>query len=362
MTLSDTARRSSRGENVTVMVTGVGTLGALGIIKSIRRTDAFDPRIVGVDTNPDARGFSLVDSAETVSAGDDFVQDVLDVARRENVDVVFPLEPTELMALSEAKPRFEREGIEVMVSDPETVSTAMDTGQLYDKLIKHGLQIVPEFYRVSTCEEFVDAVFALGYPDRRVCFKRPASSEVRTLDPETARSNVLLDQNSDSTVSRLDDVLPVLEETEPFPDLVVMEYLPGEAYSVDVVARKSDVPVTVSRSHEELDVGRSYTGTVEEAPELIESARQLCTLLDVEYNANFRFKHAADGSPKLVEVNPYLSDSVTACVGAGVNIPSLSVQHALGWDLPEVTVDWGTHVTHDWQGIVFGPDKNPTTI
>lgn len=344
------------------MVTGAGTPGALGIIKAIRRTDAFDPHIVGVETIPDASGFPLVDTAETVSAGDDFIPDVIDVARREDVDVVFPLQPTDLRSLSEAKPRFESEGIEVMVSDPETLSTATDTGRLYDRLVQHGHHIVPEFYRVSTCDEFVDAVRALGYPDRRVCFKRSDGDEVRVLDSEADRSNVLLDTQPNNTVSTLDGVLPVFEETEPFPDLIVTEYLPGDEYSVDVVAREDDVPITVSRSHDEIDAGHSYTGTIEEAPELIESARQICALLDIEYNANFRFKYAADGTPKLVEVNPHLSESVTACVGAGANIPSHSVQHALGWDLPEVTVDWGTHVTHDWQEIVFRPGKKSTTI
>ena len=344
------------------MVTGAGTPGALGIIKALRRTDAFDPRIVGVETTPDASGFPVVDTAETVSAGDDFVPDVMDVARREAVDVVFPLRPTDLRSLSEAKLRFESEGVEVMVSGLETLSIATDTGRLYDHLVQHGHHVTPEFYRVSTCDEFVDAVRALGYPGRRVCFKRSDGEEVRVLDSEADRSNVLLDTDPNNTASTLDDVLPILEETEPFPDLIVMECLPGDEYSVDVVAREDDVPVTVSRSHDEIDAGHSYTGTVEEAPQLIEIARQICGLLDIEYSANFRFKYAADGTPKLVEVNPYLSESVTACVGAGANIPSHSVQHALGRDLPEVSVDWGTHVTQDWQEIVFRPGNNPTTI
>ncbi|WP_435075045.1 ATP-grasp domain-containing protein [Halorubrum sp. HHNYT27] len=362
MTLPDTAPRSGRGRNVTVMVTGAGTPGAVGIIKAIRRTDAFDPHIIGVETIPDASGFPLVDTAETVSAGDDFIQDVIDVARREDVDVVFPLRPTDLQSLSEAKPRFESEGIEVMVSDPETLSIAMDTGRLYDHLVQHGHQIVPEFYRVSTCDEFVDAVRALGYPDRRVCFKRSDGNKVCFLDSEADGSNVLLDTQPNNTVSTLDGVLPIFEEIEPFPDLIVTEYLPGDEYSVDVIAREDDVPVTVSRSHDEISAGHSYMGTIEEAPELIESARQICALLGIEYNANFRFKYAADGTPKLVEVNPHLSESVTAYVGAGANIPSLSVQHALGWDLSEITVDWGTHVTHDWQEIVFRPGQKSATI
>lgn len=367
MTLLDTVRPSGRDGDVTVMVTGVGTPGASGIIRALRQTDAFDARIVGVDADPDAYGFSLADTADTVPPGDsdDFVSEVMEIVHSEGVDVILPLVAAELRALSRAKPIFENEHTEVMVSDPDALSVATDTGQLYDELVKQGQPVTPEFYRVSTRDEFVDAVHALGYPNTRVCFTRPDVGEMRgyrVLDQEVDRFSALMNQEPNGGVSSLMDVLPVLEEAVEFPRLVVTEYLPGKEFSVDALARADDVPVLVSRSHTETDGGQAFTSTVEENPELLRSARQLCTSLDLEYNATFQFKYAADGTPKLLAVTPSLSESITASVGAGANMPALGVLYALDRDLPEVDVEWGVHMTRNWTEVFYGPDKEPTSI
>ncbi len=367
MTLLDTVRPSSRDGDVTVLVTGAGTFGASGIIKAIRRADAFDAHIVGVDTDPDAYGFSLVDTAETVPAGDAdaFVSELRSVASRENADVIFPLNAADVEALSEAKPAFEREGIEVMAVPPQSLSITRDKGRLYDELVKQAHPMAPEFYRASSFDEFLDAVHALGYPDRRVCFKPPVSNDrrcFRVVDPDMDRFNALLNQKPDSTVTTLDDVLPVLRETAQFPELIVMEYLPGEEYTVDALVRDDETPVLVSRSHAATCDDSSFVGTVEKNPELLGDAHELCSLFGLEYNATFRFKYTADGRPKLVDVHPRISRSVTASVGAGANIPALSVQYAMDRELPELDIEWGTHVTRDWQDVFYGPNTDPTTI
>lgn len=367
MTLLETVRPSNRDADVTVMVAGVGTPGASCIIRSLRRTDAFDARIVGVDENPNAYGFSLVDAADTVprSDSDGFVDEVKAVARREDVDVILPLVSDGLRSFSEAKQSFEADGIRVMVSKPSALSLTTHNGRLYDELVKQGHPVTPEFCLVSTRDEFVEAVRALGYPETRVCFKRPASSEMRglrVLDPDIDRFRALMDRKPGSKTTTLEDVVPVLEETPEFPDLLVMEYLPGEEYSVDALVREDDDPILVSRSFNEADDGRSFTSTVEKDPELMKIARELCEIFDLEYNVNLQFKYAADWTPKLIEVNPRVSSSVAACVGAGANMPALGVQYALGRDVPDVDVEWGVHMTRCWQEVLFGPDKKPTTI
>ncbi|WP_396613786.1 ATP-grasp domain-containing protein (plasmid) [Haloferax sp. S1W] len=367
MTLLDTDRPSKQDGDVTVLVTGVGFPATSTIIRALRQTDAFDAHVVGVDSDSDACGFSLVDTAETVPPGDseEFIPALKDITRREEVDVVLPLVPAELQPLADAKPAFEELGAEVMVADPESLATACDKGQLYGTLVKQVHPVVPEFYRVSTCEEFVDAVYALGYPNRSVCFKPPVGSGMRglrILDPETDRFGVLMDKKPSSIVTNLEDVLPVLEETPEFPNLVVMEYLPGEEYCVDVLAGKDDVPVVVSRTHNETHDTGFVKSTVEEHPELIRYSCELSAALGLEYNATFQFKLDAYDRPKLVEVNPRLSESSSACVGAGVNMPALGVQYALGHELPEVDIEWGVHTAQNYQVVFYSTDKESTTI
>lgn len=367
MTLLDTTRPSSRDDGMTVLVTGVGSPATSGIISALRQTDAFDARIVGVDTDPDARGFRLVDTAATVPTAEsgEFVPAVAEIVRREGVDVLLPLVASELRPLSEATDTFEELGVEVMVSDPDTLAVACDSGELYGTLVKQCHPITPEFYRVSSSKEFIDAVYALGYPSRSVCFKPSVESEMRglrILDPDAEQADALVEKTSSNIVTTLDDVIPVLEETAEFPNLVVMEYLPGEEYCVDVLAGADDVPVAVSRTHDETSDRECVESTIEECPRLIRYARELSSSLGLEYNATFRFKRDATGHPKLVELAPRLSGSSSACVGAGVNMPALGVQYALGQDLPEVDVEWGVHATQNYHDVFSSTDRETTTI
>ncbi|ELZ89462.1 carbamoylphosphate synthase large subunit [Haloferax elongans ATCC BAA-1513] len=352
---------------MTVLVTGVGYPATSGIISVLRQTDAFDARIVGVDTDPDACGFRLVDTAATVPTADsgEFIPTVAEIARREGVDVLLPLVASELRPLSEATDTFEELGVEVMVSDPDTLAVACDSGELYGALVKQCLPITPEFYRVSTSKEFIDAVYALGYPTRSVCFKPPVESEMRglrILDPDADQTDTVAEKTPSSLVTTLDDAFPVLEETAEFPNLVVTEYLPGKEYCVDVLAGADDVPVAVSRTHDETSDRERFESTIEECPSLIRYARELSSALGIEYNATFRFKQDATGHPKLFELSPRVSRSSSACIDAGVNMPALGVQYALGQDLPEVDIEWGVHATQNYQDVLSTSGRETTTI
>ena len=348
------------GSDARLLLTGAGAPGASGILRSLERS-GFDLEVVGVDMDSDAYGFALVDESYTVPAGTDdgYLERVRELVGREEIDVVLPLTTAELEPLSRAKADFADRGVTVMVSDPDALETANDKGRLYADLAERGFDAAPEFERVDTREAFVDAVSRLGYPDRPVCFKRPVASGMRgfrILDPTVDRADILLNEKPHSAVTTLEDVLVVLEEADSFPELVVMEYLPGTEYSVDVVSTGEAVPAVVPRSRERTRAGISFAGTVEQNDELIAAAREITTTLGLEYNANLQFRYDADGVPKLIEINPRVSGTIVMCTGAGANMPALGVKHALGYDLEPPEVAWGTSMRRFWQEVFEGPD------
>ena len=349
-------------EDTTVLMTGAGAPGASGIVKSLRQNDERDIRIVGVDMDTTAYGFALVDESYTVPAGDDddYVPRMLAIARQEDVDIVLPLTTAELGPLAAHKAEFEAEGVTVMVSDEEALRPANDKGELYAFLAEHDIDAAPDFRRVTDESEFVEAVEALGYPDRPVCFKRPVASGMRgfrVLDDSLDRLDLLLNEKPDSSVTTLEEVLPVLREAEEFPELVVMEYLPGDEYSVDVVAMDDEVGAVVPRSRAQTRAGISFEGVVEPREDLIEAATEICTELGLEYNINVQLRYDADGDPKVIEINPRVSGTIVMCVGAGANMPYLGVKYALGEPVPEPDVEWGTRMSRYWQEVFHSPDE-----
>ena len=348
------------GDEVTVLLTGAGAPGCAGILRGLRANDERPVNVVGVDMNPDAYGFALVDESAVVPAGtdDDYISRMTTIAAREAVDVVLPLTTAELGPLSRNRDAFDAT---VMVSDPGPLGVANDKGQLYDFLDRAGLDCAPTFRRVETLDGFLDACAELGYPEQPVCFKRPVASGMRgfrVLDESEDRLSRLLSQKPDSAVTTLDSVQPVLDSAETFPELVVMEYLPGEEYSVDVLAQGDTVGPVIPRSRTRTRAGISFEGTVERDEQLIEAAAEICRELGVEYNINVQFKYDRNGVPKVLEINPRVSGTIVMCIGAGANMPYLGVKQALGEPLPPVDVEWGTHMVRYWQEVFRSPDGN----
>jgi carbamoyl-phosphate synthase large subunit len=343
--------------DATVLMTGAGAPGASGIVRSLRAAEGRTLRIVGVDMDPDAYGFALVDEQYTVPAGGDeeYIPRMREIAAAESVDVVLPLTTAELGPLAANRAAFDAT---VMVSPADALAVANDKGALYDRLEHEGFDAAPSFHRVADEESFVEAVEALGYPEDPVCFKPPVASGMRgfrVLDEGTDRLTRLLEEKPGGAVTTLPEVLPVLSSADSFPELVVMEYLPGEEYSVDALVTEDGVDPVVPRSRARTRAGITFEGVVEQRTDLIDATRDICRALDLEYNVNFQFRYDATGTPKIIEINPRVAGTIVMCVGAGANMPHLGVHYALGGDPPAVDVDWGTRMTRYWQELFRSP-------
>lgn len=348
-------------EDVTVLMTGAGAPGAAGITKSLRSAGERNIRIVGTDVDPEAYGFALVDADYVVPAGDDgdYVDRIAWIVDEEAVDVIIPLTTAELEPLAR-----NRDAIDavVQVSPLEPLRIANDKARLYEFLESAGIDAAPAFSRVERKSEFVDAVEELGYPDRPVCFKPPVASGSRGFRVLTAgegsadRLQRLLEEKPTTARTTLEQLLPVFEEASTFPELIVMEYLPGVEYSVDVLCHQDGIRPVIPRSRSRTRAGITFEGTIERQPDLIAQSRTICETLGLDYNVNLQFKYDADGEARLIEINPRVSGTIVMCVGAGANMPYLGVKCALGESIPAVGVDWGTKMRRYWQEVFTAPD------
>lgn len=342
---------------LTILLTGAGAPGASGIIKSLETGFDRSVRLIGVDKNPHAYGFALVDTHYTVPSGDEdgYIEYMEGIDNTENVDVILPLTTAELQPLANARNQFDAR---VMVSPANSLELANNKGELYAFLDEHDFDAAPAFRCVSTEDEFIDAVTELNYPSEPVCFKPPVASGMRgfrILDETGDRLERLLEEKPGAAVTSLDEVIPVLTAGETFPELIVMEYLPGREYSVDVLARTDGVDPIVPRSRSKTRAGITFEGTVEAKDDLIDAAREISQALGLEYNINLQFRYDSAGQPKLIEINPRVSGTIIMCTGAGANMPELGVRYALGESLPSVEIEWGTRMTRYWQEVFRSP-------
>ena len=348
--------------DITVMVTASGAPGAPGIIKSLRLNGERKIRIVATDMNPDSYGLFVAEKGYVVPPGtsDEYITEMLKIAENENIDVILPLSTYELMPLSKNKEKFENIGTKVLVSDPEPLEIANNKGKLYEFLRGEGIP-VPDAVMVESLSEFERSVFKLGYPDVPVCVKPQigkGSRGFRILRGDVDRLDLFLNYKPDSTITTFEDMISILENADPFPKLIVMEYLPGKEYSVDLLVKNGEPLITIPRARNVIKLGISFIGTVERNEEVTEMANRIVKAIGLDYNINMQLKYSADGIPKIIEINPRVSGTIVLCTGAGVNMPYLGVKMALGEEIPQMEPKYGTRMIRYWGEVFITPDKH----
>jgi carbamoyl-phosphate synthase large subunit len=344
-------------EAITVIITGAGAPGAPGVIKSLRENGERSIRVVGVDASSEAVGFRLADTGYQIPMANapDFIDRLLKIAIQEKADVILPLVTSELEMLSLNKDKFQNAGVIVSVSDYYPLKIANNKGKLLTYMKDKGLS-VPRFSIVKSKQEFVKAVKELGYPDEPICFKpvqANGSRGFRIIDSKINRYRLLFEMKPTSTYITLDEITSIFDETEIFPQLIVMEYLPGKEYSIDLLVDHGRSLYTIPRRRDAMNGGISIKGEIVKEYEVIDYCNEIVQSLGLHGNIGIQVKRAKNNIPLILEINPRIQGTIVHCTGAGVNLPYYAVKMALQEEIPRVNVRWNSKMLRYWNEVFY---------
>jgi len=338
-------------KDLTVIVTACGAPGGPGIIKALRQVRERKIRIVGTDANPTASGLLLSDEAYVVPSGQSksYIPALSKLAGKTNADVILPLSSMELSPLSKNRKRFGR--AKVVVNNERSLEIALNKKKCYEYLKRRNIPI-PDYATVHNYEELVEAVHSLGYPKKAVCFKPPVSKGqrgFRILREDVDLGKLLLATKPDNTITTLELVSNIL--SKGFEELLVMEYLTGPEYSVDSLVKNGKSLVIVPRRRVETRLGISSVGVVEKNEEVMDVVRRINRALKFDYNINVQLKYSADGTPKLIEINPRVSGTICLSSAAGPNLPYLAIKMSLKESFSIPKINWGLTMIRCWDEL-----------
>ncbi len=341
-------------DTLRILVTGAGAPGIAGTLYSLRNNpDTKEVIVVGVDAKEEVAGKYLCDKFYKVPYADElnFIPKLLNICKRERVSVVLPQVTNELFKLSASKYAFSNEGVVVAVSESEVLKIANNKYELSMLARRIGVP-VPRLYKVRRWSELEEKAEKLGYPEKAVVVKPPISRGMRGLRILTENIDlrrVYFEMKPTSLYIRMSDLYNILGEE--FPDLLVMEYLPGPEYTVDVLAWRGDTYVIVPRKRIEMRLGITFVGVVERNEEIIEYSERLSKALGLSYAFGFQFKMDEEQVPKIIECNPRIQGTMVLSTLAGANIVYGAVKLALGEEPGPFNVKWGTKFIRYWGGV-----------
>lgn len=337
---------------LTLLVTGAGAPGIKGTLFSLRENfDNRDVRIIGTDIKSEVVGKYLCEAFHSIPkpTEDPYLEELLSICKKEHVDVLVPQNTAELSILAENRALFNEIGTVITVSDQNAIDVANNKRSIMNLAQSIGVP-VPEFHTVDTMDALIDYATRLGWPELPVVVKPPLSNGMRGLrvinESSDSKERFYSEKPASFTLS-----MKELEHTlgSDFPELLVMEYLPGDEYSIDVL--RTDTCTVIPRKRDVIFSGITFIGTLENNEQLIDYARTLSETIGLHYAFGFQFKLDRDGMPKLLESNPRIQGTMSLSTYAGANIIYASVKYALGEEIPEFQINWGTKLYRYWGGV-----------
>lgn len=332
-------------KDIKVLLTAAGSPAAPGLIKCLKNNGERKVYVVGTDMKADATINQMCEVVRLVPAAsaENYIDELLKVCIEENVDVLIPGISQELPELQKRKKEFEAVGTKVSVSDGEGLLIANDKIALYEYLRENGFT-VPKFRIAKSLEEFVVACEFMGYPDNAICVKiknGSGSRGIRIIDPSISRFDIFAGEKPNSFFTTYDDMISVLKEAKSFPELLIMDYLPGLEYSVDLLAEHGDTKYIVGRESNVISASIPQEATLAFNKEAYDMSKRIVKSLELDGNVDLDFKFDAEGHPQLMEINPRLAATLSIIAAGGCNLLYFRVKQLLGEELPKVDVEYG---------------------
>lgn len=294
---------------VRVLITGAGGPAAVSVMKSLSADSSVT--LIAADMDPWAAGLYLVppEARTLIPAGLDpgFVEATLARCITMGVDVVIPTVDAELRPLGRARADFGRAGIELLLAPDQALDVTLDKLALAERCA--GKVRVPRTERLDLARDHGSWTY-------------PVIVKPRTGSGSRGISRI----ESSQALARLDGSAGFL----------VQEYLPGEEYSIDVLADVAGrVVASVPRVRERVDSGVSVAGRTLHDAELEGLGAAVATATGLTYIANVQFRRDAAGRPALLEVNPRVPGTLPLTMASGVDMPRMALDSLRGRTLPD---------------------------
>lgn len=347
---------------LTVLLTGAGAPGMPGILTCLRGAPA-RLRLIGVDMDPNAPSRKDFSAFYVVPAARDesFIPTIVDIAIKEKVDIIVPCVTRELSKFAQARELFEKAGTRVATMELEKIEIANDKGKLLTAIKEAGLPVA-KFYLADTVEQVEEAFEKLGYPQKAVCVKAVegnGSRAVRIVDASISQSKMFFDEKPNGMYISKHDLMALLAETPVFPkQLMIMQVLPGEEYSVDLVARDGETLTALCRKGMQVVSSNQTISVVVDEPSVIEQCKAVVSLLKLSGNIGFDLKNDENGFPYIMEINPRLTGGIVTCFAAGANMPWDGIQSWMGYPVEQAKLRIGVKMQRYWNERFYDETGN----
>lgn len=346
-----------RSKTITVLLTASGGLGIPSIITCLKNNpEKKKIRVICADISDVPLLHFIADGFHILPRGNskNYIRSITKLCQKEKIDVIMPGAGIEILALSNHIEKFESKRIAVTISNQTPLKILKDKHATYKFLEKYKIP-VPKYFFVNNRKEFLKSAKQLGYPQFPICFKPSKYSAsggargFRILRKNNSVSSNILDKKPGSVEIDYDTTLKLFSKNNL--GMLVMEYLPGEEYSVYVLCKQGKTLYCIPQLRKKLQQFYSFEAVVKKNKTINDICKKIVEKFGLDFNINIQIKISRNGIPKVVEINPRMGGSISLSVAAGINLPFYAVKLALNEKIPKKKIINNVKMNRYWKEL-----------
>ena len=324
-------------EKKTLLITGCGGHFMADTIDCLRNQDV-EFEIIGVASEPDPFIIPLCDQYIKVpkSTAPGYIYLLLDLCKRHHVDVLIPTIDNEILPLYSMREKFREIG--TIVSADCAGRYGSDKIAFVEKLEELNLPH-PKYKVIYSTQEFMDAARSIGYPMKNICAKladKAGSRGVRIIRPDAFSYSQFENKKPTSKFVDRSAFADTLECKPSQTPVLLQEYLPGDEYSVDLLADHGKVICATGRRNVVIDNSIPMESVLEWNEDAIIICKAFVEKCGLDGNIGFDFIFDEYGNPIPIELNARLTATISLSAYGGYNMAYWQVLRLLGIELPPI--------------------------
>lgn len=293
-----------------VLLTGAGGTALPFLIKLLQSKGY---RVLAADMDSQAVGLYLADKGFVIPAGDsdDFLPVIRNICHQESVNVFIPLVDEEL----ERSIDLEQEGTSVILPQKNFIKTCLDKYMLSKAFESFDIP-QPKTYLLSEFENQIKFPFIIK--------------------PRVGRGS-----RGVSVINSTNQFEEYKKHTSNCAEqLIIQEYIDGSEYTVSVVVWRDGFVQAVVPKEIISKKGVTKMAVTRGNKKIDEVCRVIQKNMHADGPFNVQLKLDSIGNPKVFEINPRFSTSITLTIASGVDEMNLLIESSLSKDKNIKICEW----------------------
>ena len=339
-------------KKLNLLLTSVGNLAMPMVANEARKH--FDCKITGLDIRDDAHGLYFCDEKRITKRSSDpgYGQEISSIYKELDGDLLIPLSTTDQEFFSSRMNTFRQDQLIVVCSDENAVSLANHKTKLFRHLSSF-INFIPQFIEINS-EMDVESMIA-GFEGKPFVIKQAKGTGGQG-SFIVAGSREELNPNDRQFFLPKGEWISRVEKIKSDEERFIMEYLPGDEFSVDCLSLSGDLFYCVVRKRLKTQGGMALVSEVIMDEEIQLLVKEIISNLKFSYINNIQFKRDANNHLKLIEINPRIPGTLQLSIDAGAPFIRDMINLALGKEpMRDPPIKTGMKYYRYWSGIAVEP-------